>query len=218
MLDLGCGNGRHSKRLALKGFNVTGMDLAASSIREAKKAERPGLRFYRQDMRTAFGESAFDYVFSFFTSFGYFTDLRDDNKVTENISKALKTGGTFVLDYINPVYAEKNLKATEEKEIDGVVYSIRRWVDEAWFFKKISLDEQLFSSPLEYTEQVRKFSITDLVCLLSKHGLRVQKIFGDYRLNEYAGPTSPRMILVAQKTGRGDVGILPKNKRSMEHA
>lgn len=105
-----------------------------------------------------------------------------------------------MLDYLNPVYAEKNLKAIEEKEIDGVVYSIRRWVDEAWFFKKISLEEPLFGKPLEYTEQVRKFSITDLVCLLSKHGLRLQKTFGDYQLNEYAEHTSPRMILVAQKT------------------
>ena len=39
MLDLGCGNGRYSKWLASKGFDVTGIDLAASSIRDAKKYE-----------------------------------------------------------------------------------------------------------------------------------------------------------------------------------
>src|ERR1700752_4887372 len=39
ILDLGCGNGRHSKHLASKGFSVTGIDLSSSSIRDAKKHE-----------------------------------------------------------------------------------------------------------------------------------------------------------------------------------
>ncbi|MBD0298442.1 MAG: methyltransferase domain-containing protein [Flavisolibacter sp.] len=37
MLDAGCGNGRHCIHLASKGFIVTGMDLALSGIRQAKK-------------------------------------------------------------------------------------------------------------------------------------------------------------------------------------
>src|SRR5829696_8852366 len=51
MLDLGCGTGRHARRLAANGFDVTGLDLAAHSIRLAKTQERPGLRFARHDMR-----------------------------------------------------------------------------------------------------------------------------------------------------------------------
>src|SRR5215510_7768386 len=50
-LDLGCGAGRHSRHLASKGFLVTGMDLSASSIGEARKSRRAGLRFLRHDMR-----------------------------------------------------------------------------------------------------------------------------------------------------------------------
>jgi SAM-dependent methyltransferase len=88
------------------------------------------LRFYRQDMRIPFGKNAFDYVFNFFTSFGYFNDPDDDNKVVRNISTALKPGGLLVMDYINAVYAERRLTASEEKEIDGIVYHIRRWTDE----------------------------------------------------------------------------------------
>ena len=37
VLDLGCGAGRHSAYLASKGLRATGLDLAAGSIREAKK-------------------------------------------------------------------------------------------------------------------------------------------------------------------------------------
>src|SRR5215470_2336385 len=71
MLDLGCGSGRHSKYLASKGFDVTGIDLAGSSIRQAKRWETEKLRFYRHDMRVTFGREVFDIVFNFFTSFGY---------------------------------------------------------------------------------------------------------------------------------------------------
>ncbi len=199
MLDLGCGNGRHSKYLASKGFDVTGIDLAASSIREAKKWEKFRLRFYRQDMRLPFGNNLFDYVLSFFTSFGYFEDATDDNKVINNISTALKPGGILMMDYINAVPAEKNLKATEEKEIDGITYFITRWTDEQHFFKKITIEEELFGKPLEYTERVRKFSLDDFDYMFDKNGLQMQQVFGDYKLNSYDKETSPRMILIAKK-------------------
>jgi SAM-dependent methyltransferase len=95
MLDLGCGSGRHSKYLASKGFDVTGIDLAASSIRQAKRSETGKLRFYRHDMRIPFGRNAFDNVFNFFTSFGYFDDPSEDHKVVNNIYSALKPGGSI---------------------------------------------------------------------------------------------------------------------------
>ena len=98
VLDLGCGAGRHARRLASKGYDITGIDLSASSIAEAKRAERPHLRFRRQDMRMPFGNLTFDYVFNFFTSFGYFEDEGDHQTVARNMAAALKKGGRLVLD------------------------------------------------------------------------------------------------------------------------
>lgn len=65
MLDVGCGTGRHCRHLAAKGFNVTGIDLSSSSIRQAKKYETASLRFFRHDLTQAFGKDQFDYVFNF---------------------------------------------------------------------------------------------------------------------------------------------------------
>ena len=78
MLDLGCGAGRHSKYLAQKGFNVTGLDLSASSIQQAKRSENDFLKFTQYDMRIPFGKNKFDVVFNFFTSFGYFENEKEN--------------------------------------------------------------------------------------------------------------------------------------------
>jgi 2-polyprenyl-3-methyl-5-hydroxy-6-metoxy-1,4-benzoquinol methylase len=70
-LDVGCGMGRHSRALAAHGLDVTGVDLSPSSIRQASRHATPTLRFHRHDMLEPFGRR-YDYVFNFFTSFGYF--------------------------------------------------------------------------------------------------------------------------------------------------
>ena len=194
MLDLGCGKGRHSKQLASKGFDVTGIDLASSSILAAKKHESPSLHFYRHDMRIPFGKNHFDYVFNFFTSFGYFKDPEENNKVVSNISLSLKPGGTLLLDYMNTKYAEEHFVAKEEKEIDGIVYHITRWSDREYFYKKITAGDQ------SHIEQVAKFGPGDFEHMFSRNGLQVKKIYGDYFLNEYDNKTSLRLILLAEKT------------------
>ena len=160
MLDLGCGTGRHSKYLASKGLQVTGMDLAARSIREAKKSERPSLRFLQHDMRVPFGRNAFDYVFNFFTSFGYFEEPSEHLAVVRNMATSLCPGGRLVLDYLNGWYAETRLIPEEAKEIDGVTYRLTRWTDARHFLKRIVVEDGA-GEPLEYVERVARFVPND---------------------------------------------------------
>jgi len=198
MLDLGCGAGRHAKYLASKAFNVTGLDLSASSIRIAKKFEEPNLHFTTHDMRDPFGSNCFDYVFNFFTSFGYFKNNEDNHQVIRNICHSLKPGGVLVLDYLNVMFAEQRLVAEEAKEIDGVVYHISRWTDEKFFYKKIVIDN-VPANQSEFIEQVAKFDLNDFDYLFEKNGLQLEKVYGDYSLNEYDSERSPRMILIGRK-------------------
>ena len=198
MLDLGCGAGRHAKWLAAKGFDVTGLDLAASSIRSAKKYEETNLRFAKHDMRDPFGKNHFDYVFNFFTRFGYFKNDDENHQVIRNIHQALKPGGILVLDYLNVAWCEIRLVAEETKEIDGIVYHISRWTDERFFYKKIAI-ENMPAGQSEFVEQVAKFDLNDFGHMFERNGLKLEKVFGDYQLNEYDSVTSPRMILLAKK-------------------
>jgi SAM-dependent methyltransferase len=198
MLDLGCGAGRHAKYLASKGFNVTGLDLSASSIRTAKKSESGNLQFATHDMRDPFGKNCFDYVFNFFTSFGYFKDDEENHQVIRNIYQALKPGGLLVLDYLNVGFAEQHLVAEEAKELDGVVYHISRWMDKKFLYKKIVIDN-VPASQSEFIEQLVKFDLDDFNYMFERSGLQLEKVYGDYSLNEYDSERSPRMILIGRK-------------------
>ena len=202
ILDLGCGNGRHSKYLASKGFSVTGIDLSSSSIRDAKKHESSNLNFYQHDMRLPFGNSYFDYVFSFFTSFGYFKSSLEDDQVLNNISRSLKPGGMLVMDYLNVAYADSRLVPAEKNEIDGIVYKINRWTDEKHFYKRIVLANTGSRYPVEFNEQVRKFRLEDFNQMFANNNLHLQHVYGDYQLASYDQGRSPRLIMFAQKMNK----------------
>ena len=199
ILDLGCGNGRHAKYLATQGFNVTGLDLAFSSIQHARKWETETLRFYRHDMREPFGDTCFDYVFNFFTSFGYFS-AEENDRVIQNMVNSVRGNGFVMIDYMNVTHSVKGLIPEEEKEIDGIVYKIKRYTDENYIYKQIEIDNVQAGRPYVYTEKVMKLNQKDFHAMFEKNGLKPVNVYGDYKLNEYQVETSPRLILLAQKT------------------
>jgi SAM-dependent methyltransferase len=199
MLDLGSGAGRHSRSLAAHGYDVTGLDLAGETIRRARKHETPRLRFVHQDMRESFGHERYDFVFSFFTSFGYFADDAEDDRVVRNIADALGPDGTLVLDYLNVRWSEQRLVASERRVVDGHAYAISRWSDEAHFVKRIEAEAPGPEGRQVHMERVAKFRLADFERLLGRRGLTIETVFGDYDLGPYDADASPRLIVVARK-------------------
>lgn len=199
ILDLACGKGRHSKKLASMGFDVIGIDISPGSIAFARQLEHDKLNFFEHDMRLPFWGNYFDYVFNFFTSFGYFKTRREHDDSIRTIASGLKHGGCFVIDYLNTHYAEEHLVHNEIKQIDNTLYEIHRWDDDNHFYKKITVADPSLASPLDYTEKVTKFTLGDFTDMLCYQGLQIQEVFGDYHFNHYDTKKTPRLIIIAQK-------------------
>ena len=102
VLDLCCGQGRHSLELARRGYNVVGYDLSETLLAESKTlAEQEGLnvQFVKGDMRDLPYKAEFDGVFNFYTAFGYFEKDEENQAVLDEVAKVLKPAGRFLLDY-----------------------------------------------------------------------------------------------------------------------
>ncbi|MCP4616798.1 MAG: class I SAM-dependent methyltransferase, partial [Bradyrhizobium sp.] len=123
LLDLCCGTGRHSIPLAKSGLKVIGFDTTPAYLREAKNAAKKlNVRFVKGDMRALKYEAEFDAAINLWTSFGYFTDIRDDRKVIRGIARALKPGGRFLIDIINADFLRRNAQSKRWQETADGAY------------------------------------------------------------------------------------------------
>jgi SAM-dependent methyltransferase len=195
--DLCCGRGRYSILLNKKGFEVAGTDLSAESIQYASLSANPRLSFFVHDMRKNFRHNYFDFVFNLFTSFGYFNSDAEHEEVIHAVHTSLKTGGIFVLDYLNSSKTIHNLKPTEIREAEGIRFQIRKKVEQGYILKDIQFQDK--GKDYHFTERVRAFTRTDLETMLSRCGFEIQEVCGNYALHPFEEQQSDRLILIALK-------------------
>lgn len=197
ILDLACGKGRHSKSLRKLGFNVLGTDLSPNSIAFAQNMATSGLQFIVHDMREPIEHRQFDAVFNLFTSFGYFHQKEDNQRVVDAVYSMLNNKGLFIIDFMNSYKVKKNLIEEEVKEIDNVRFEIKRSYDDLFIFKTIQLDDNGHKE--EHTECVQSLELNDFNELLDQGGFEILRTFGDFNLNDYQKEISDRLIIVARK-------------------
>ncbi len=123
ILDLCCGQGRHSLELGKRGYsNITGIDRSRYLIRLARKrAQKYGLfiRFSEGDARKIrLQNNTHDCIYIMGNSFGYFEHEDDDANVLRSIMKILKSGGKLALDITNGEFLRKNFDPRSWEWID----------------------------------------------------------------------------------------------------
>jgi SAM-dependent methyltransferase len=161
--------------------------------------EQDNLHFFEHDMRLPYAANLFGYCFNFFTSFGYFRTQRENENAIRTMAQALKPGGKLMIDYLNIPFVEAHFVESNETQIDGVHFSIRRRQDERFFYKTMDISVKAHSGTETYTEQVRKYSLNDFYAMLQNHGMQNIQVFGSYDLEPYAAAQSPRMIIIAER-------------------
>jgi SAM-dependent methyltransferase len=96
LLDVPCGNGRHSIELARRGYRITGIDLSQELLAAARAELDADWRF--GDMRELeLEKSAYDGAFCFGNSFGYL-DHTGVAAFLGALSAALKPGAKLVIE------------------------------------------------------------------------------------------------------------------------
>ncbi|TKJ40101.1 SAM-dependent methyltransferase [candidate division LCP-89 bacterium B3_LCP] len=201
VLDLACGNGRHSVELEKWGFTTYGLDLSWPLLINADSpGNSSGIVRTRGDMRCLpFADGSFNLILSLFTSFGYFSLPEEDNKVLGEVSRCLSGGGFYVLDFLNATVVREEIIPSEEAEIDGKKVDILRWVDDRneRIEKRILIHER-DGALREYRESVRLYSRDKLIDMMNAAGISVKSVYGDYTGSAFED-NSPRLIIIGRK-------------------
>lgn len=193
ILDLACGEGRHSINLNKMGYDVTGVDLSVKNIKNASKYESENLKFKIHDMRKPFGQK-FDLVVNLFTSFGYFDDFKDNLKTLDSIKSSLKKNGLAVIDFLNIKYLKNNLIHKNTEEIDGIKFHLNRSIKNGFLTKKISFKHEL--NEYNFEEKVRSLDLIDFKSMFKQSNIEILHIFGDYKLTSFDENNSKRLIFI----------------------
>jgi SAM-dependent methyltransferase len=204
VLDLCCGQGRHSIQLAKRGLRVTSLDLNAEYVELARKAAesaKVAIETVTADMREIPFANKFDAIVNMYSSFGYLESEAEDLKVLESAAKALKGGGRLLLDMLNREWAIDNYIQNDwHTGADGTLYVERRDLDLATSRMHVHF---IVVDPKGGRREsighiIRLYTLTEMTRLLERVGLRVTSVFGGFEGEEY-GIGTRRMIVVAEK-------------------
>jgi len=203
VLDLACGIGRHAIGMAQRGYRVTGLDFNPRYLEiAADEARNEGAQvtWKTGDMRSLGFERAFDAVYSYFTSFGYFGD--DENEIVlEQIAKALRPGGRLLLEMMNRdwLLTHPQQRTWTQRE-DGALLMEETTLELAAsrvVTRQILIDP---SGGPQVTKEffLRTYTCAELSALLRRHGFDVREVSGGLDREPY-GPESRRLAIVAER-------------------
>jgi len=157
ILDLCCGQGRHSLELVRRGFqNVEGLDRSHYLIQKARtQAKKEGLivKFREGDARKLpYSPDTFEVVMILGNSFGYFETIQDDMRVLKEAFRVLKPWGRLLIDVADGEYLREHFQRRSWEWIDKKRFACRE--------RSLSLDKQCLISR-EVVTNMEKGIVTD---------------------------------------------------------
>ncbi|RJP68301.1 MAG: class I SAM-dependent methyltransferase [Ignavibacteriales bacterium] len=200
VLDIACGAGRHSIKIAGKGLKVTAFDISLNLLKIAKTtADELSLDvdFFCGDIKKPCIKTSFDLVTNLFTSFGYFEKDEENFALFADVYKYLGKDGCFCFDYFNIDYLKRNLVPFSCSEENGKKITQKREFSANRVIKDIIIAD---GEQNEYfQESVALYSKEEIETELKKNEFRIENIYGDYFGSVFNQTESPRLIIFARK-------------------
>jgi SAM-dependent methyltransferase len=202
VLDVPCGQGRHSHLLAEAGFDTTGLDYSDHLLKRAReRGTGPRLRYVKGDMRRlpARWTGRFDAVLNLFTSFGFFQNPADDVRTLAEFARVLRPGGVLVWhgasrDGVMSGFLDRDWWRAS----DGTMVAHERTFDPLSGVLTIRVDWSDQAHTGERDHRIRLYTATRLTELLANEGLVTTEAY-DAWSEEPLTRGSSEMLLVAHK-------------------
>ena len=197
VLDVCCGNGRHSAVFSEKLYNVVGIDLSEKSLEEAKARNLSNAHFHYADARYFELHQRFDCVLNLFTSFGYFETTEEHIEMLQRIYEHLNEQGVFVFDFFN---ANKVRAQGEEDRMvskEGADFHITKEIKDNRIIKHIRIQKD--TARLDFQESVTLFAPNEIVEMFEAIGFKNIQKYGDYDLGNFDSENSDRLIIICSK-------------------
>ena len=131
ILDIACGNGLTSRRLAALGANITAFDFSANLIEKAKTRSNPDNRISyhvvdatSEEQLLTLGKRKFDSALSNMALF----DMADIEPLFQTLPKLLKPNGVFAFSLCHPAFNNSSSVHLAEEWDDGRIktrYSVK---------------------------------------------------------------------------------------------
>lgn len=126
VLDLGCGHGRMSRRLARLGATVTGVDISTALLDRARTNERAsplGITYLHADASDPLSVGPFDQVVCSFA----LGDIDDLDGALKSVRQALGPAGEFTFSVLHPCFPGLAPDVSGSWPFTGRYYDELRW-------------------------------------------------------------------------------------------
>jgi ubiquinone/menaquinone biosynthesis C-methylase UbiE len=215
LLELACGSGRLLVPLAREGYELTGVDISARMLAQARqRLEQEGLlgrvTLVQQDMRCLHLEQRFRLAFIALGSFAHLTERKDQQQTLALLRAHLVTGATLILDL-------SNADARFMENLSGQLLHQGTWTCDdgsllTHFVAPSAASSRHLLELMHFYDQywpgasVRRtvtrstfylFERSELELMLEQAGFIVREVYGNYEMAPYE-LQSPRMIFIAE--------------------
>lgn len=206
LLDLGCGTGSTSVKMAERGFDVIGVDSSIGMLNAAQqKMFESGkhMLLLNQNMQEIDLYGTVDCAICVLDGINHLDSAEDVRKTFEKVSLFMNQGGAFAFD-VNTVYKHKNVLADNVfvYEPDGLFCVWQNSFNETDNSVEISLDffeEEdgvYYRSSESFAE--RAYELGDIKKWLEDSGFEVMGIYDDLTTDEVKSD-SERAVFLARK-------------------
>lgn len=211
VVDLGCGTGEITIRLAKEFNHVYGIDLSESMLTIAQQkaiAEKVDVTWIEQDIRNLTGFQDVELFISYCDVINYIIDKNDVKRVFENVHRSLTNGGLFIFDFHSMEHVKKNLiDKTFSYTDENIAYiwhclptnTPGEMVHDMTFFHKRTQQSTCYER-FEEVHYQRTFSMDTYKQLLEDANFTKIEFYSDFSYeNTISERKSERIFVVAQK-------------------